>query len=505
MMHSAILPILLPLFGAIAILFAKVLSHKAQQMLSIMLMFLLVILNIWTISTLANTGHVAYQLGNWIAPFGITLVLDSLSATMVLLTSVLAFGALWYAIITNIDGKNVHFHVLFHLQLFGINGAFLTGDVFNLFVFFEILLLASYSLLLHGHGKERTKASLHYVIINLVGSTLFLFAVGALYGILGTLNIADMALKISTLSPDNVNVVAGAGLLLLLVFGLKAAMFPLYFWLPGAYSHTSAPVAALFAIMTKVGVYSIIRVHGTLFGSEAGSLSFYHLPWVLFFGLITLVLATFGVMSAKALKEQVAYLVLASVATLLVALGINTSVSLGGALYYMLHSTLVAGGFFLLADNISNLREKYSDAIVQTPPFKKMIFAGSLFFAFAVGMAGMPPLSGFFGKMMILQGALESTNAGMVYFVVLLTGLFVIISLTRTGSLLFYDTDKEQSALTATVKTSHFLPALFLLAMSVGLVLFANPISGFLNETATMLYDTKGYIELVLQPMMEGQ
>lgn len=505
MIHILVLPIFLPLFGAIFILFAKVLSYKIQQIFSMTLMILLIVLNIWIFFTIFSTGAIVYQLGNWAAPFGITLVLDSLSATMVLLTSLLAFAALWYAINTSMDGDSVHFHVLFHLQIFGINGAFLTGDIFNLFVFFEILLLASYSLLLHGNGKERTKAGLHYVVINLVGSTLFLFAVGTLYGILGTLNIADMALKVSELSPDNVNVVAAAGLLLLLVFGLKAAMFPLYFWLPGAYSRTSAPIAALFAIMTKVGVYSIIRVHGTIFGSEAGYLSFYHLPWVLFLGIVTLVLATFAIMSAKALKEQVAYLVLASVATLLIALGINTSQSLGGALYYMLHSTLVAGGFFLLADCIGLLRGKYEDAIIQSPVFRKKVFAGSLFFAYAVAMSGMPPLSGFFGKMMILSGALQSEYMWVVYFFVLLSGLFIIISLTRTGSLMFYDTDKESTPLGIVVKTSQFFPALFLLGISVCLVLFANPISSFLNNTAIQLYDSKDYIQLVLQPMLEGQ
>lgn len=505
MTHMAILPILLPLFGAVAVLFAKVTNYKTQQVLSLLLTGTLVLLNIGAFCTVMTEGSFVYQLGNWMAPFGITLVLDPLSATMLLLTSVLALAALWYAIGTKIDGANIHFHVLFQMQLFGINGAFLTGDVFNLFVFFEILLLASYSLLLHGHGRERTKAGLHYVVINLVGSTLFLFAVGTLYGILGTLNIADMALQVSQLHPDNVNVVAAAGLMLLVVFGLKAAMFPLYFWLPGAYSRTSAPVAALFAIMTKVGVYSIIRIHGTIFGSEAGYLSFFHAPWVLFLGILTLVLAAFGAMSAKALKEQVAYLVLGSVATLLIAIGINTPQALSGALYYMVHSTVIAGGFFLVADILASLRGKYQDSIEQTPPFGRMIFSGSIFFAFAVAMAGMPPLSGFFGKMMILSGALQGNHAGLVYTTVLVTGLFMIIALTRTGSQMFYNTNKDGAPLEGQVKLSQFYPALFLLGISVCLVLFAHPMSTLTEKTAALLYDAKGYMELVLGAMMEGR
>jgi multicomponent K+:H+ antiporter subunit D len=499
MTHIEILPILIPLFGSIAILFAKLLNHKTQQVISILLVFILILVNIVALSDVMESGMLVYQLGNWPAPFGITLVLDQLSAMMILLTSVLALGALWYAIAREIDGNGIHFHVLFQLQLFGINGAFLTGDVFNLFVFFEVLLLASYALLLHGNGKERTKFGLHYVVINLIGSTLFLFAVGTLYGILGTLNIADMAVAVSNLSADNRGVVAAAGLLLLVVFGLKAAMFPLYFWLPGAYSSTSAPVAALFAIMTKVGVYAIIRVHGTIFGPEAGELSFYHLPWVLGLGIITLILGTFGVMSASRLKEQIAYLVLASIATLLIAIGINTPTALSGALYYTIHSTLIAGGFFLYADTFSALRGKFGDAIVRSPSFKSIIFSGSIYFAFAVAITGMPPLSGFFGKMMILSGALESGLTWLVYLVILGTGLGMIVALTRTGSTVFYHIKEDEAQIDQSLPWRLYFPIFYLLALSAILVIWANPISQYTDQSAALLYDVGSYISEVLK------
>lgn len=499
MTHIEILPILLPLFGAIAILFAKLLNHKTQQILSILLVFLLILVNIVAFSDVMQSGVLVYQLGNWPAPFGITLVLDQFSALLILLTSILALGALWYAIAREVDGAGIHFHVLFQLQLFGINGAFLTGDVFNLFVFFEVLLLASYALLLHGNGKERTKFGLHYVVINLVGSTLFLFAVGTLYGILGTLNIADMALQVSNLSSDNQGVVAAAGLLLLVVFGLKAAMFPLYFWLPGAYSYTSAPVAALFAIMTKVGIYAIIRVHGTIFGPEAGALSFYHLPWVLGLGIITLILGAIGVMSATRLKEQIAYLVLASVATLLIAVGINTPAALSGALYYTIHSTLIAGGFFLYADTFSSLRGEYDDKIVRTPSFKSIVFSGSLFFAFAVAITGMPPLSGFFGKMMILSGALEGNLTWLTYTVILGTGLGMIVALTRTGTTLFYHIKPDETQIETTLPWRYYFPIFYLLILSVLMVVWANPLSQYTDQCAVMLYDVGNYISEVLR------
>ncbi len=499
MTHIEILPILLPLFGAIAILFAKLLNHKTQQLLSILLVFLLILVNIIALSDVKNSGTLVYQLGNWPAPFGITLVLDKLSALLVLLTSVLALGSLWYAIARGVDGKGIHFHVLFQLQLFGLNGAFLTGDVFNLFVFFEVLLLASYALLLYGNGDQRVKFGMHYVVINLIGSTLFLFAVGTLYGVIGTLNIADMALKIANLSPDNQGVVAAAGLMLLFVFGLKAAMFPLYFWLPGAYSNTSAPVAALFAIMTKVGIYAIIRVHGTIFGPEAGELSFYHLPWVLGLGVITLVLGTIGVMSASRLKEQVAYLILTSVATLLIAIGVNSQTALSGAFYYTIHSTLIGAGFFLYADIFELLRGEYKDNLVRTPSFKNIILSGSLFFAFAIAIAGMPPLSGFFGKMMILSGALESSLTWLVYSAVLITSLGIIVALTRTGSRVFYHVLPDAKPLQESISWRDYLPVFYFLFLSVLMVILANPLSQYTNQCAALIYDVGNYISEVLQ------
>ena len=221
MMHLAAWPVFLPLIAGFVVLFAKAGGLQWQRIINLLVVSGLIVLSFFLVKTSLSGGHQVYLLGNWQAPFGIVLVLDQLSALMVAITSVLALAALVYAIATNTDKKGAHFHVLFQLLLFGLNGAFLTGDVFNLFVFFEVLLLASYGLLLHGGGRLRTKAGLHYVIINLVGATLFLFAVGVLYGILGTLNIADMAVKVALLPEDDLGMVGAAGLLLLLVFGIK--------------------------------------------------------------------------------------------------------------------------------------------------------------------------------------------------------------------------------------------------------------------------------------------
>jgi len=498
MMQSIILPVLIPLVAGFLMLFARAGGLPLQRAINLLITVTLVAISVGLLMHAADGSYGVYTLGNWAAPFGIVLVLDRLSAMMVLLTMLLALGALWYAISTDIDRKGAHFHVLFQFQLLGLNGAFMTGDVFNLFVFFEILLIASYGLLLHGGGRERTKAGLHYVVINLIGSTLFLFAVGALYGALGTLNIADMAAKVAVAPEERHGLIAAAGLLLLIVFGVKAAMFPLYLWLPAAYSQTSAPVAAFFAIMTKVGIYAIIRVHGTVFGEAQNALTSLAAPWLLITGIVTMVLAALGVLAARNMRVQIAYLVLASIGTLLIALGLNSREALSGALYYLIHSTVVAAGLFLLADLIARGRGRVGDRFHPGPPMPGAILLGSVMFFAAVAVAGMPPLSGFIGKTMILHAALESPLTAVVYAVLLGGGFMIIVALARSGSMLFYRTIDSQEMEGDPINKRALVAVLGLLAISPLMVLFAHPVGQFTEAMATQLFETAGYINAVL-------
>ena len=491
-------PILLPLIGGFLVLFARLGGLRLQRSLNLLIVLGLVLISIEMLKVSMTGVHQVYLSGNWIAPFGIVFVLDKLSAIMVLITSLLALGSLWYAIATKIDEKGSHFHVLFQLQLFGLNGAFMTGDLFNLFVFFEVMLLASYGLLLHGSGRLRTKAGLHYVVINMIGATLFLFAVGALYGAVGTMNIADMAAKVAVAPPEDHGLIAAAGLLLLIVFGIKAAMFPLYLWLPSAYANTSAPVAALFAIMTKVGIYSIIRAHGTIFGDTAGDLAFYWAPWVLGLGLVTLALAALGVLAARGLREQVAYLVLASVATLLIGVGLNSPAAMSATLYYLIHSTLVAGGMFLLADVIARGRGEIGDKFTSAPIMPNAVLIGSMFMFAAVAMTGMPPLSGFFGKVLVLASALDQAWFVAILAVILIAGLFTIVAMARSGSLLFYRTQPVNELPGEPLNKSAFIAVVGLLAASPLLVIFANPVSALTELAALQQFDSASYIEAVL-------
>ena len=462
---------------------------------------------------IAGTGDTpqVIELGSWAAPFGIVWVFDRLSGLMLLLTSIVALLALFYAIRRDEDSAGPHFHALFQAQLFGLNGAFLTGDLFNLFVFFEVLLLASYGLLLHGSGRKRTRAGLHYVVINLVGSTLFLFAVGALYGTVGSLNLADITLKLPHVEPDAVPIVTTAIFLLFTVFLIKGAAFPLYLWLPGAYGYASIPVAALFAIMTKVGLYSVLRVDSVMLsGNTLGGVidtTALIAPWLLWLGLITLIAAALGVVAATFVRRQVAYLIIASVGTILIALGLaagpERDLAISGALFYWIHTTVLSAGFFLLAGLMMRHRPQQGDAIAPAPPMPQAILVGSLFFAYAIAMAGLPPLTGFFGKVMILSAALESPLLAPVFAVVLVSGLVMVIALARTGSRIFYQSEAtpghpadQPPAFNGTLPGMGTTIAPMLVAAVM--VLGAQPLSTWLEGTAAQLSQSSDYLDAVM-------
>src|SRR5690606_10033553 len=293
MNHALILPILLPaVVGAVLVIAARYDRVLARVFaVASMVLMLAIALGLFV---LASGGSVrTYALGAWPAPFGIVLVLARPAALMLLLGAVLGLGVLLYAI-NGWDERGKHFHPLFQFQLMGINGAFLTGDFFNLFVFFEILLIASYGLMVHGGGGLRVKAGVQYVVTNLVGSSVFLIAAGLMYSVTGTLNMADLAVKVPQVPAADQALLQTGAVLLLLVFAVKAALVPLHFWLPGTYANAPGPVAALFAILTKVGAYSIIRLYVLAFGADAGDAAWLAAPWLLPAGLVTLVLGMTG-------------------------------------------------------------------------------------------------------------------------------------------------------------------------------------------------------------------
>ena len=493
MNHWLIAPLLVPLTAAVALLFFTGRSPALRRTLSLGATAALLPLAILLVQ-LADTGAVlSYRLGGWPAPFGIVLVLDRLSALMLLVTAVLAPCSL-LAAVRGEDYRGRHFHPLFQLQLVGLNGAFLTGDVFNLFVFFEILLIASFALALHGHGRERTRAGLHYTVVNLAGSSLFLVALGLLYAAAGTLNMADLAVRVGAAPADDL-LLHTAALLLLVVFALKAAVLPLHLWLPGLYAHTSAAVAALFAIMTKVGLYAILRVFTLIFpgSTGAGEAVAGLLPWL---ALLTLAAGAVGVLGSRGLRLVIAWQVVLSAGMLLAGIGLGSVAGIGAALYYLVHTTLVTGGLFLLADLIAAQRATASDRLEPGPPVQQPTLLGGLFLVGAMAAAGTPPLSGFIGKVLLLRAA-PAGGTAWLWAVVLTAGLVALVALSRAGSALFWKTEGLRAE-GGGARPLAFAPVVVLLGAAVVLTVCAGPVIRYTEATAAQLLAPAGYTGAVL-------
>jgi multicomponent K+:H+ antiporter subunit D len=496
MSHLAILPILIPLLAGALLMLAGRRSQGVARAIGITATAALMPIALLLLSRAAGGGIETYYLGDWPAPYGIVLVVDRLSALMLTLGAVLALAALLYAM-NGDDRRGRHFHALFQMQLLGVNGAFLTGDLFNLFVFFEVLLAASYTLQLHGGGVRRVRAALHVVVLNWVGSSVFLVGIATIYAATGTLNMADLAVRVAAAGPEQAGLLRTGGLLLLVVFALKAALVPLGFWLSPAYSAACAPVAALFAIMTKVGIYAVLRVHGLVFGPDAGNAASLASPWLVPIGLTTVVIATLGVMASRELQRLLAYLVVLSAGTLTAALGLASESAVAAALYYALNSTLVGGGLFLLADLIARQRGDAGAYLDRERRVVQPALLGALFFIGAIGVAGLPPFAGFAAKVYILKSALSHPAAYWILAVILGTGLLVIIALSRAGSAIFWRTGETQPAGDRAGVLGLSSTAALVLAAAF-LMIIAGPATDYTRATAAQLADRASYVDAVM-------
>ncbi len=491
--HWIIAPVVLPaVMGAFTLLVlrntlpvARVFSTAATALLLAIALRLL-----WGAT---HEGPEVYFLGNWPAPFGIVLVLDRLSALMVALTAFLALVVQLYAIGTGWDTRGRHFHALWQFQLMGVCGAFLTGDAFNLFVFFEVLLIASYGLMIHGGGKDRLKAGVQYVAYNLVGSTLFLFGLATIYSVTGTLNMADLAAKLPGLPEGDAALIRLAGVMLLMVFAIKGALVPLHVWLPATYAQAPGPVSALFAVMTKVGAYAVIRIYTLVFPTDLPATGTLYADLLLPAALVTMAVGAVGVMGARKVQGLVAFTAVTSMGTLFAAVAQFTPGATAAALYYALHSTLAAAALFLIADLV--MARRIDGTLTEArPAIAQQGLVAGLFMAGAIAAAGMPPLSGFLGKLMILD-ATRGLAQPLIWATILGSSFVVIIGLSRAGSLLFWKSHAAQATpVPHPAQPLAFVATGALIAGLVGLTLAAGPVSTWLAETAAELHDPAAYI-----------
>ena len=493
--HLIVAPIVVPLLAGASLLVVERFAPRAQAALSLGATLALAAIAAALLARAGSDAPGVYLLGNWDAPFGISLALDRLSALMLALTAAIALPAQLAAL----DGwarRAPHFHALFQFQLAGLNGAFLTADLFNLFVFFEVLLIASYALLLHAAGGRALKSGFHYVVVNLVGSSLFLVAASLFYGLTGTLNLADIAVKAATAPAWNHGLLQAAGLLLLVVFALKAAVVPLGFWLPSTYGSAPAPVAALFALMTKVGVYAILRVTTLLFGTDAGPLAGLGSATLVVAGIATIAVGALGAIAANGLSRLAAFLVVASAGTLVAAVSLGASVH-AGALYYLVHSTVAAALLFLVVDAMARQRPGAGDRVRSCAPLAQPAVLGALFLGAAVAVAGLPPLSGFIGKVTLLAPVLGVPGGAAFGAALLGSGFVAMFALARAGSIVFWKTHGETAGI-GRVGAGEGAGLALLSAMALGLTVFAAPLQRYAEATARELSDPAAYIERVL-------
>ncbi|HWK70612.1 MAG TPA: monovalent cation/H+ antiporter subunit D [Burkholderiaceae bacterium] len=527
MQHLPILPVAVPLmFGA-----AMLLLNDTQRHLRLAMGFLSIAAQIYCAITLLSLsagylpsnwpdGVGVYLLGDWPAPFGIVAVVDRLSTIMLLLTSVLG-AATWIYATARWDRAGVHFHPLFQFLLMGLNGAFLTGDLFNLFVFFEVLLAASYGLMLHGSGKARVAAGLHYIVVNLVASFLLLIAMALIYGVTGTLNMADLALRAGQLTGSERILFESGAAILGIAFLIKAAAWPLNFWLPAAYANACAPVGAVFAVMTKVGIYALLRIGSLLL--PTGAPAAFGGEWMFPLGMATLIFGTVGILAAPQAERQAGYCIIMSSGTLLAALGMPGVVLTGPALFYLISSVLALGALFMLlemvertqtfgADLLAVSLEAFdledpesadrSDDVVGVAIPAAMAFLGMSFIACALLITGLPPLSGFVAKFSLLSAALQTSStdtpsvaAWSLVAAVLLSGLAGIIALGRTGIRLFWSSEET---ITPRLRVNEAAPVGVLILTCVALAFWAGPVMHYMGQTASYLDRPSSYINAVL-------
>ncbi len=490
------LPISIPLLTAIAALLARRLT--AQRVIGVAGAAALLGAGIALLSDVAANGIQTMQMGNWPAPFGITLVADLFSAIMVVLAGLMGLAVAVYSL-ADIDPRREHYgyYPLFHILLMGVCGAFLTGDLFNLYVWFEVLLIASFVLLALGGERAQIEGAIKYVTINLIASTLFLIAVSILYSAAGTLNMADLARKLPTLSQRGL--VTAVAMLFMVAFGIKAAFFPLFFWLPASYHTPPVAVSALFAgLLTKVGVYALIRTFTLMFVQDTG----YTHTIILVASGLTMITGALGALAQYELRRMLSFLIVSHIGVAVMGLGLFTPAGLAGAVFYIIEDIIVLTALFMVAGVIrrrggSERFDRLGGLYATAPGL------AALFLVPALSLSGIPPLSGFFAKLALLRAGLAAGQYAIVA-TALVASFLTLISVARIWSEVFWkDAPKDVAPITTArgVLASPALaraPIVVLVALIVALGLAAGPVFDLATQAAGQLSEPARYVQIVL-------
>jgi multicomponent Na+:H+ antiporter subunit D len=499
-MHNlALLPILIPAASAsLALLIGK--SLKFQRIISLVGTLAYLASAIVLLATVYADGIQVVHVGNWVAPFGIAIVADLFNCILLVVSATLALAIVIYSL-GSIDTKRELFgyHPLFHFLLMGVSGSFLTGDMFNLYVWFEVMLMASFVLLALGGERPQLEGAIKYVTINLISSAIFLAAVGTLYGATGTLNMADLHIQLKTsVDPQLVTVIAS---LFLICFGIKAALFPLFFWLPASYHTAPLAVSALFAgLLTKVGVYALFRVFTLLFADHFELTSGVMLSIASF----TMVTGVLGAAVQPEFRRTLSFHIVSQIGYMLLGLALFTPLAIAGAIYFIAHNMIVKANLFLVSGVVYRLQGTYQykrlGGIYKSSPWLSAMFIVS-----ALSLAGAPPFSGFWGKLMIIRAGLE-IDAYISVTVALAVSLLTLFSMTKIWGEVFWkdlpDGDPaEQTKLPDTaVKNSlvTLIPIACLTACTIVMGLLAEPLFTLCLRASDQLLNPVAYVTAVL-------
>lgn len=493
MNNFLLLPIIIPFFFGMILMFGQK-NLKYQRSFALLGIGLALGSAILLLGKVKTDGIQTLTFGNWPVPFGITMVSDMVSALLVTTTLLIAFFIVWYGFGYITKERERFFYypgVMFILT--GVNGAFTTGDIFNLFVFFEVLLMSSYLLIVLGGEKQQFMGSIKYILINVISSALFVITVAFLYSVVGTLNMADIAEKITAINqPGIITVIA---VMFLLVFGLKAAIFPLYFWLPTSYAAAPIPVLALFgALLTKVGVYAITRTYTLFFVHD---LSYTH-ELLMGLAILTIIAGCIGALAYFDVKLIIIYNIVIAVGVILFGVSQMNEAALKGAMFYLIHDMLIKAALFMLIGIVIYITGT-SDLRKMGGLMKKYPALGWFYLIAAFSLAGIPPLSGFIGKLLIVQGGFEAGSMWGSIFI-LASSLLVLLSVIRIFLYAFWGEEKETNVVVdKKVYTSLFVPTVLLVLVTVVYGVGTEWVTPFMDDATKLLNDPSIYIDAVMR------
>ena len=494
------LPIVVPLLALVACA-ALWRLPRLQRLASLGGSLALLAASVALLRAVFDGAIIASDVGQWRAPFGISLVADLFSAAMVVITGIMAVAVSIFGMAERqAEQANPFFHPLYHGLLLGVSGAFLTGDLFNLYVWFEVMLIASFGLLIVGGSRAQLDAGIKYVMLNLVATTLFLVAVGLLYGVTGTLNMADLSRSLA--QSTNPGLVATLAVLLLIAFGAKAAVFPLFFWLPASYHTAGAPVAAIFAaLLTKVGVYAIIRVFTLVFPGETAYIG----AAIGAAAALTMITGVLGAAAHYDVRRILSFHIISQIGYMLIGLAVATPLALAGSILYVLHHIVVKANLFLVAGAMrlagGSFDVRRSGGLHRTAPLLAMLFLVP-----ALSLAGIPPLSGFWAKFIVIKSSLDAGHLALAA-VALVVGLLTLYSMLKIWNEAFWKTPPEgaegparQWLASSATRTAMLLPIAALAGITLTIGIAAEPFVEFSIRAANQLLDPRAYAEAVLGP-----